>query len=128
MSDFMRQWAKDIKNERMGKIYRSNAGYIFTEEPWTNQGGHTFPIYRDADGRGYGLRPGQFVHCPNPPAEAPLVGKYYSVRLGACNKCANRLPNMCCKILRDKGRDAHIKALTQIVQAVQTANDIVGRP
>jgi len=126
--DFMRQWAKDIRDAVRGKIWwNGGVGWTLGDSGYTNPQGVTLRPRVDQDGKAMSLAKGRFVsNCPSPPVESPRLSSGYSVRMGACNKCPNRLPQMCCSVLKERGKDAPKQALTDIANAVKTANEIVG--
>lgn len=129
MSDFFRQWARDIKDEKSGKIWHdAHCGWVLGDNPYVNPQGVKAPVRTDQDGQTMTIAKGRFVtNCPSPPYEgAPRLTKGFSVRRAACDKCCNRLPGMCCSILKERGKDAGFRALKCIQEAVSEATKLVG--
>ena len=127
MSDFFRQWAKDIKDEKAGKIWHnSGCGWVLGDEPYVNPQGVKAPVRKDQDGRDMTLAKGRYVtNCPSPPVPSPRLKQGHSVKRALCDKCPHRLPQMCCSILKERGKDAGIRALQDIQNAVKSAKEII---
>lgn len=122
--------ARNVKKQVQGKIESGyGCGYVLGDAGWTNANGYHFKPCHDKDGKTISLTKGSFVrNCPQPPdgpEVTPRLASGYSVRRSACNKCPNRLPGMCCSILRERGRNAPREALKMLSDCAAEAQAAV---
>ena len=127
LSSLLSVMARDLKKAVMGKITWYSAGYKFSDQPWTNEGGYTHKPFLDQSGHMIVLTPGRHVRCPQAPIDAPKPDKTYSVKMNVCMKCPHHLPKMCCALLRDQGKSAPSEMRQLIQTAAEEANNMVNR-
>lgn len=92
---------------KLGEIQEGMCGYKFSDAPYVNPHGVSFPPFIDDNGKSVSLCKGWASRCPAPPdgnIDRPKVRGMYYVPLAQCKKCEYRRKGRVCALMIEPDR------------------------